>query len=89
MGGRHRQHAVPPLACLPSAPSTRDTRHSSGRLVGLGRDPPQRMLCPNPGLQVSQLWKEVVTRVAADYPEVELSHMYIGGWGAAACCACP
>ncbi len=31
------------------------------------------------GLQVSQLWKEVVTRVAADYPEVELSHMYIGG----------
>lgn len=28
--------------------------------------------------QVSQLWKEVVTRVAADYPDVELSHMYIG-----------
>ena len=28
-------------------------------------------------LQVSQLWKEVVTRVAEDYPEVELSHMYI------------
>ncbi|KAL4449049.1 hypothetical protein ABPG77_007766 [Micractinium sp. CCAP 211/92] len=28
-------------------------------------------------LEVSQLWKEVVTRVAADYPEVELSHMYI------------
>ena len=25
--------------------------------------------------QVSQLWKEVVTRVGKDYPEVELSHM--------------
>jgi 3-isopropylmalate dehydrogenase len=28
-------------------------------------------------LQVSQLWKEVVIRVAKDYPDVELSHMYI------------
>ena len=29
-------------------------------------------------LEVSQLWKEVVTRVGqADYPDVELSHMYI------------
>ena len=26
-------------------------------------------------LEVSQLWREVVTRVGADYPEVELSHM--------------
>ena len=26
-------------------------------------------------LEVSQLWKEVVVRVAADYPDVELSHM--------------
>ena len=25
--------------------------------------------------QVSQLWKDVVCRVAQDYPEVELSHM--------------
>ncbi|KAG2440919.1 hypothetical protein HXX76_003772 [Chlamydomonas incerta] len=28
-------------------------------------------------LEVSQLWKEVVIRVGADYPDVELSHMYI------------
>lgn len=28
-------------------------------------------------LQVSQLWKEVVIRVSKDYPDVELSHMYI------------
>ncbi|KAI3430350.1 hypothetical protein D9Q98_004945 [Chlorella vulgaris] len=28
-------------------------------------------------LEVSQLWKEVVTRVGKEYPEVELSHMYI------------
>lgn len=28
-------------------------------------------------LQVSQLWKEVVIRVGAEYPDVELSHMYI------------
>lgn len=27
--------------------------------------------------QVSQLWKEVVIRVGKDYPDVELSHMYI------------
>ena len=26
-------------------------------------------------LEVSQLWKEVVTRVAKEYPDVELSHM--------------
>lgn len=26
-------------------------------------------------MEVSQLWKEVVTRVGAEYPEVELSHM--------------
>eukprot|EP00775_Hariotina_reticulata_P012676 gene12676-12803_t len=28
-------------------------------------------------LEVSQLWKEVVIRIAKDYPDVELSHMYI------------
>lgn len=28
-------------------------------------------------LDVSQLWRETVTRVAKEYPEVELSHMYI------------
>ncbi len=28
-------------------------------------------------LEVSELWREVVTRVAADYPEVELSHLYV------------
>lgn len=26
-------------------------------------------------LETSQLWKEVVTRVASEYPDVELSHM--------------
>ena len=26
-------------------------------------------------LETSQLWKEVVTRVAEKYPDVELSHM--------------
>lgn len=30
-----------------------------------------------PPWQVSQLWKEVVIRVGKEYPEVELSHMYI------------
>jgi 3-isopropylmalate dehydrogenase len=28
-------------------------------------------------LEVSELWREVVIRVAAEYPEVELSHMYV------------
>ena len=28
-------------------------------------------------LEVSELWREVVTRVGNDYPEVELSHMYV------------
>ena len=26
-------------------------------------------------LEVSQLWREVVTRMAPDYPDVELTHM--------------
>jgi len=28
-------------------------------------------------LEASELWREVVSRVGADYPEVELSHMYV------------
>lgn len=28
-------------------------------------------------LEVSELWREVVDRVGAEYPEVELSHMYV------------
>jgi len=28
-------------------------------------------------LEVSELWREVMTRLAADYPDVELSHMYV------------
>ncbi len=28
-------------------------------------------------LEVSELWREVVTAVGADYPDVELSHMYV------------
>ena len=28
-------------------------------------------------LEVSELWREVVTGVGADYPDVELSHMYV------------
>ncbi|WP_422615584.1 3-isopropylmalate dehydrogenase [Pelagibaculum spongiae] len=28
-------------------------------------------------LEVTELWREVVERVSADYPEVELSHMYV------------
>jgi 3-isopropylmalate dehydrogenase len=28
-------------------------------------------------LEVSELWREVVTRTGADYPQVELSHMYV------------
>lgn len=28
-------------------------------------------------LEVSELWREVANRVAADYPEIELSHMYV------------
>ena len=28
-------------------------------------------------LEVSELWREVVTKLGADYPQVELSHMYI------------
>ena len=28
-------------------------------------------------LEVSELWREVVTRISGDYPEVELSHMYV------------
>ena len=29
-------------------------------------------------LEVSELWREVMTRVGKDYPEVALSHMYVG-----------
>jgi 3-isopropylmalate dehydrogenase len=28
-------------------------------------------------LDVSQLWRDIVTEVSAEYPEVELSHMYV------------
>lgn len=28
-------------------------------------------------LEVSELWREVVNRIAGDYPEVELSHLYV------------
>lgn len=28
-------------------------------------------------LEVSELWREVMNRLAADYPDVELSHMYV------------
>ncbi len=28
-------------------------------------------------LEVSELWREVANRVAADYPEIELSHLYV------------
>jgi 3-isopropylmalate dehydrogenase len=28
-------------------------------------------------LEVSELWREIVTQVGQDYPEVELSHMYV------------
>lgn len=28
-------------------------------------------------LEVTELWREVVTRVSSDYPEVELSHLYV------------
>lgn len=28
-------------------------------------------------LEVTMLWREVVTRVAADYPDIELTHMYV------------
>jgi|TARA_B100000745_G_scaffold204638_1_gene135148 3-isopropylmalate dehydrogenase len=28
-------------------------------------------------LEVTELWREVVTRVSKDYPEVELTHMYV------------
>lgn len=28
-------------------------------------------------LEVSELWREVMDRISADYPEVELSHMYV------------
>jgi 3-isopropylmalate dehydrogenase len=32
-------------------------------------------------LEVTQLWREVVTAVGADYPDVELSHMYVDNAG--------
>jgi 3-isopropylmalate dehydrogenase len=28
-------------------------------------------------LETSQLWRDTVTRVGAEYPDVELSHLYI------------
>ncbi|HCZ47699.1 MAG TPA: 3-isopropylmalate dehydrogenase [Gammaproteobacteria bacterium] len=32
-------------------------------------------------LETSQLWREVMTRLAAEYPDVELSHMYVDNAG--------
>lgn len=31
-------------------------------------------------LEVSMLWKEVVTRIGQQYPDVELSHMCVRRW---------
>ena len=28
-------------------------------------------------LEVSQLWRQVVTRIGEQYPDVELTHMYV------------
>lgn len=28
-------------------------------------------------LEVTELWREVMTELSKDYPEVELSHMYV------------
>ena len=32
-------------------------------------------------LEVTQLWREVVSEIASDYPDVELSHMYVDNAG--------
>jgi 3-isopropylmalate dehydrogenase len=32
-------------------------------------------------LEVTQLWREVMTEIAAEYPDVELSHMYVDNCG--------
>lgn len=36
-------------------------------------------------LESSRLWRETVKRVAEDYPEVELNHMYVDNCAYAAC----
>jgi hypothetical protein len=51
---------------LPSRPGPAQPAHLRAPLAA-----------PCPCCQVSQLWKEVVIRVGQEYPDVELSHMYI------------
>lgn len=50
--------------------------HSAFHIAGLRR----RKLCSVDKanvLEVSELWREVITRIGNEYPEVELSHLYV------------
>ena len=63
------------LAAAPPPPHTHthtDTRRTQRPPPPLPR---RRSVEKSNVLEVSQLWREVVTRVGEDYPEVELSHM--------------
>lgn len=59
------------------------TEHEIERIARAGFDTARRRgkrLCSVDKanvLEVSQLWRDVVNEVAADYPDVELSHMYV------------
>ena len=39
-------------------------------------------------LECSRLWREVVTRIGKDYPDVKLAHQYVDSAGRGPCCWC-
>jgi 3-isopropylmalate dehydrogenase len=63
------------------------TEHEIERIARIGFDMAQKRsgrLCSvdkSNVLEVTQLWRDVVTEVAADYADVELSHMYVDNAG--------
>ena len=78
LGGRHEQSTLAvPQPCHASAA----THLQVERIARVGFESAQKRrgrLCSvdkSNVLEVSQLWREVVTEVARDYPDVELTHM--------------
>ena len=77
LGGHEQGILAVPQACDASAPTCPQVE----RIARVGFESAQKRrgrLCSvdkSNVLEVSQLWREVVTEVAKDYPDVELTHM--------------
>lgn len=75
------KHEQGTLAAPQSCDASAATRAQVERIARVGFESAQKRrgrLCSvdkSNVLEVSQLWREVVTEVARDYPDVELTHM--------------